>query len=362
MTSRNSSVRVLLDVAAFHEPGADRGNGRYMEALKGALDELLKVDVTGYLMPFGPHGRFSEWINVPFRTGRVVMSPGTIYHSTSVYHLPAFGLGRTIVSIHDIVPLEYEEYRKTGVKAWSFFSLAKRVRTVLTLSEHTARRVTDRLGVDPSRIVVAPIPIMPRRTCQRRMTTGLGRAVLDRGPYVLAIHDAESVDPRKRLPWLLGVGERLGGSGIRLVLAGRGTERLSEPAVQTLGRVSDSERADLLHNASCFLYTSAYEGQGLPPQEALAQGTPVVAMRNTSLPEMLGSGAHWVEEQDNDECPPLSASRQDPEVDALTSGVLRVSTDRGYREDLSRNGVLHVSQFTMSRFVSALAKAYEVES
>jgi glycosyltransferase involved in cell wall biosynthesis len=36
-------------------------------------------------------------------------------------------------------------------------------------------------------------------------------------------------------------------------------------------------------------YPTAYEGQGLPPQEAMASGCPVVAYRNTSVEEVVGS-------------------------------------------------------------------------
>ena len=53
-----------------------------------------------------------------------------------------------------------------------------------------------------------------------------------------------------------------------------------------LGFVSDEELAKVYNLASCFIFPSFYEGFGLPPIEAMACGTPVVASNTTSIPEI----------------------------------------------------------------------------
>lgn len=58
-----------------------------------------------------------------------------------------------------------------------------------------------------------------------------------------------------------------------------------------LGRVSDGDRHLLLHAADVLLYPSRFEGFGLPPLEAMARGTPVVASNVTSIPEVCGDAA-----------------------------------------------------------------------
>ncbi len=64
----------------------------------------------------------------------------------------------------------------------------------------------------------------------------------------------------------------------------RGTPRASGAA----GYLAGDERARWMAGARVFAYPSLYEGFGLPPLEAMALGTPVVASSAASLPEVLG--------------------------------------------------------------------------
>jgi glycosyltransferase involved in cell wall biosynthesis len=50
-----------------------------------------------------------------------------------------------------------------------------------------------------------------------------------------------------------------------------------------------------------FLYPSLFEGFGLPPLEAMAAGTPVVASNAASIPEVVGDAAVLVNAREADE-------------------------------------------------------------
>ena len=52
---------------------------------------------------------------------------------------------------------------------------------------------------------------------------------------------------------------------------------------------------DLYNLADLFVFPSLYEGFGLPPLEAMACGTPVVAADNSSIPEVVGDAARLVD-------------------------------------------------------------------
>ncbi len=68
-----------------------------------------------------------------------------------------------------------------------------------------------------------------------------------------------------------------------------------EDKVTFLAGIGDEALADLYRQASCFFFPSRYEGWGSPLLEALACGTPAVTCRNSSLPEVGGDAAYYVD-------------------------------------------------------------------
>jgi glycosyltransferase involved in cell wall biosynthesis len=69
-------------------------------------------------------------------------------------------------------------------------------------------------------------------------------------------------------------------------------------ALVSLGVVSDARLDALYRDAAVLVYPSLYEGFGLPVLEAMARGTPVVATRASSLPEVLGDAGVLLEPND----------------------------------------------------------------
>ena len=67
-----------------------------------------------------------------------------------------------------------------------------------------------------------------------------------------------------------------------------------------IGYVDDSDQAALYSGALFFVYTSAYEGFGLPPLEAMSCGTPVITSNNSSLPEVVGQAGIMIDYDDDE--------------------------------------------------------------
>ncbi|RMG73071.1 MAG: glycosyltransferase, partial [Chloroflexi bacterium] len=65
--------------------------------------------------------------------------------------------------------------------------------------------------------------------------------------------------------------------------------------VQWIGYVDEADKPSLYRLADVFVYPSVYEGFGLPPIEAMASGTPVVANSVDVMKEITGNGAYLVE-------------------------------------------------------------------
>jgi glycosyltransferase involved in cell wall biosynthesis len=73
------------------------------------------------------------------------------------------------------------------------------------------------------------------------------------------------------------------------------------PGVKYLGAVDRDEMPALYQEALAFVYPSSYEGFGLPILEAMAGGTPVLCSRLTSIPEVAGDAALYLDELSLDE-------------------------------------------------------------
>lgn len=118
-------------------------------------------------------------------------------------------------------------------------------------------------------------------------------------PYIFAIGTNE---PRKNFPQLIDAFKILletrNPKLETLVIAGRGTEKLSRSRVIGLGFVTQEELAALYHQAACAVYPSLHEGFGLPILEAQYHQTPIVTSNAGSLPEVGGKGVVLVDPHD----------------------------------------------------------------
>jgi glycosyltransferase involved in cell wall biosynthesis len=101
-------------------------------------------------------------------------------------------------------------------------------------------------------------------------------------------------DPRKRVAAMAGAPSEL-----PLVLVGEAGQWARElEGVVLTGAVSDDDLAAIYSGARALVFPSDDEGFGLPPVEALACGTPVVACDVPALREVLGDRATFVDQND----------------------------------------------------------------
>ena len=70
-------------------------------------------------------------------------------------------------------------------------------------------------------------------------------------------------------------------------------------AIVRLGAVSESTLRSLYRGAAALVYPSRYEGFGLPLVEAMASGTPVLASRAASIPEVVGESGMLLDPDDS---------------------------------------------------------------
>lgn len=111
-----------------------------------------------------------------------------------------------------------------------------------------------------------------------------------------------------------------------------------------IGWEEDGTLPGLLAATEFFCYPSLYEGFGLPPLEAMAAGTPVLAGNYSAATELIGDSALIVDRYD---------------VDAIADGLSSLANDGDLRRHLASAGRVHSRSFTWERAASETARVYE---
>ena len=218
-----------------------------------------------------------------------------------------------VITLHDLIPLRVVDPTRPAWKRVAFqfvaSTLPRRARLLFTVSRHTLQDLVTVLGLPADRIRITPPgvddrffePVDPGAIASLRERLALS------GEFVLHVGQTK---PHKNLEVLFQAFAGLGDSypGLRLVIAGgadprsRIEERILDLGlvgrVRMLGRVAEDDLHTLLAAATCLAFPSLYEGFGLPPLEAMAHGTPVLASSATSIPEVVGEAGLLLEPTD----------------------------------------------------------------
>lgn len=262
---------------------------------------------------------------------------------------------RTVVTIHDLIFLRYPHiYSWLGrqilhVKTRYACHHADRI---IAISECTKNDIMRFYGIPENRIEVIYQSIAPQffePVDDADVDTVLKHYGLKRG-YVLSVGTMER---RKNQQQLIRAAKALP-DGVQVVILGKSTpyqrelERLVaelhvEDRVCLLNGVSNDHLRIFYHGASVAVYTSLFEGFGLPVVEALASGCPVVAATGSCLEEAGGWSSVYV-------------SPDDPQqlAQALTS--LLADPDR--RAKMSADGLKYARQFRDDAMAECLLRLY----
>jgi glycosyltransferase involved in cell wall biosynthesis len=107
-----------------------------------------------------------------------------------------------------------------------------------------------------------------------------------------------------------------------------------EERVVFTGWVPEEDKPALYSGTRALVFPSLYEGFGLPPLEALACGTPVIASNRGSLPEIVGDGGLLLEPDD---------------VEGLATAMGKLLSDDKLRKDLREKGLAHAARFSWEK-------------
>ncbi|KKP58377.1 MAG: hypothetical protein UR51_C0006G0013 [Candidatus Moranbacteria bacterium GW2011_GWF1_34_10] len=109
------------------------------------------------------------------------------------------------------------------------------------------------------------------------------------------------------------------------------------------GYIDEANKREILKNADTFLFPTLYEGFGLPIIEAQSLGVPIVASKNSSIPEIIGDEG-------------LSSLVDPNNPEEIAKAVFNVLSDKGIREDLVNPGFENAKRFSWDRCAEGVAK------
>ena len=265
------------------------------------------------------------------------------------YTAPFWSGAPVVLTIHDVSYARHPEwypYKRDLLRRAFYRRSARGAARILTDSSFSADEIVAAYAVRPERITVAPLGV------DSAFSPADGTRALDlpaavREPYLLHVGDLHE---RRNLAVvvdaLLAARQHFGAApALSLVLAGvdRGlgaglcaiaAEADAPDAVVLLGTVSEERLRTLYRGATALVYPSLYEGFGLPPLEAMASGTPVIASNCASIPEVVGDAGMLL--------PPT-------DVRAWTDAILSVVRDEALRRRMRAAGLQRASTFTWQR-------------
>lgn len=151
-----------------------------------------------------------------------------------------------------------------------------------------------------------------------------------------------------------------------LSLVGTGDHLKSVPdGVEIAGELSDTALQRLLINSRAFVLPSSIEAFGLGAAEALAVGTPVVALRAGAIPELVHHGVNGLLASTTQGDRFVGAERVGqlmPNVDDLLSAICAVLTDDDLYLELHHRCRPSVNELRWSRTAAALIRLLSEEA
>jgi alpha-1,3-rhamnosyl/mannosyltransferase len=265
------------------------------------------------------------------------------------YLYPFAAPGPTVVTIHDLIPLDHPDPSAGLLARWLYKPLhriaERRAAAILTDSEAARASLLQHLSIEPSRIAVVPLAPDPRFQADRTVPR-------DRFLFTLS-----STKPHKNSERLLRAyaATRPMEHGVPLLVAGLPPDDWEPLAalarargvgewVRALGRLNDDDLRDHYQRCLAFLFPSYAEGFGLPVLEALACGAPTLIANRPPMVDLVAGAA-------------LTA---DPfELASLTGGIERLLHEPELRARLGTRGPGRAAAFTWHQTARQTMAVYQ---
>ena len=366
-------MRIGIDSHAAEQDGT--GNCTYYRNL---ILELAKIDQKNDYVLFGTDlqhpfyrklegfknfrvveiARYPAWFRV-----YVALSLASYKAKVDVLHVqyfaPFFHAGKLVNTVHDLAAYHFPQFFSLFERMlfrWILPYSSRKAAQILTASEVSKNDLTTILRLPNGKVKVSFCGV--NEVFTRVPDAGEVERIKNRygidGKFLLYVG---RIDPRKNLVRLIRAYSEFRSRHTvphKLLIAGK--VYLEPEALQRTvkhspfskdiyfcGYVPDDDLPVLYRMADAFVYTSEYEGFGLPPLEAMAAETPVVASDIAIFREILADAALLVNPRD---------------IDSLAEAMHRIVSDEALRRQLIQRGRGRVRVYDWANTARITLKTY----
>lgn len=261
-----------------------------------------------------------------------------------------------VVTIHDLIPLLCPATLPSFLKRY-FYKVAnvKAVtvaQAVIAVSEATKEDIVKLLKVPPSKVHVIYEAVAPEFKVATKKDV-LAKYGIN-FPYLLNVGNAK---PHKNWFSLIKafavfVKDK---PEYKLVLVGPSNKKFWQPkklvnqlglegAVLFIDYLQSQDLPHLYQGATAFIFPSLYEGFGLPPLEAMACSTPVIASNGSAVKEVLDKAAFLVNPTN---------------IEELAQAMRAVVTDESLKNSLTEKGKQLLTKYSWQKTAQETLSIYK---
>lgn len=325
---------------------------RHLRSILPSEIEVILYIKKGQIIDFNlpNHWKVKE-LSLPRLWTQGRLSWEMLFHAPDLLFVPAhtiplFHPKRSFVTIHG---LEYEfcpegySFFECLYMRWSIRFSCRVAQGIIAVSENTKKDLKELYGVAEDKITVIPegfsreeiLPDSPKHSHPYFFFVGR----LENRKNIIRIVEAFEIFKKQRK------------SEHQLLLAGKfgyGRKSIQEKIEHSpikrdiilLGYISEKEKWELLKNADIFLFPTLYEGFGIPVLEAQSVGVPVITSTTSSLPEVAGEGAVFVD--------PTS-------VETIAGAIEKLVSEPNFRAGIIKKATHNVDRFSWERCAQEIA-------
>ncbi len=244
---------------------------------------------------------FPKWTQVDFQ--KYVLKNKRLsldFSNTCPYFAPG------IEFLHDIYGRLYaDDFKSRRDKFIRLYSnimykrIAKKAKKIIAVSEYTKKTIVETYKISPEKVCVVYDGLGSYKKIEPDFSVFERLPQLKEKDFYFTLG---SLSTRKNLKWIAKNAQlfpdaffAVSGKPLPSMVAPEIEAIKTLPNVVMTGYLSDGEVKALLSKAKAFVFPSYFEGYGLPPLEALSCGAPIVISNRTSLPEIYGKCAHYID-------------------------------------------------------------------